>query len=729
MRLSARHGSPAVDPVRTGTRLPDRDCRGYAIAPVIDGYSVQEAASVLGVPEGRVWELLARGVLSGTPEGDSMRVYLKADAGPIAPSHRDEPPKTNGNAGSHANGGEASAFRELLTEFRNLTERYGQALLALGEARGEVAGLRSRVDLLEARLDLRLPTTPDAGPMAWESPPVAPVALGTPPAAAPRAAEPPAAEPRPAVREPGRPPSVPVRRAARSRKARSTRSAVDGFAQALARAQDPTTAEVGDMPAAADPPAAADMASQPDDVLASLLDEAVQEPMPEQAAIAEPEPPVEEPVPSDVAVAEQVATEPEIVATEPEAVVAEVESAAAESEPEPAAVALQAAFDEPEATPDEPAASVVGPDVAATTEPEAAPPTYSAAVVEPDWFADGDFAWLDAAELEAGSPPVDRAIEAPAMGQEASSPAVENAIAPAPAEPEPADEAAPEPTLAGETEAAPSAEFETGGPSIPDLPPMPDLPEALDLPATPEAQPQPSPEFQPEPEVAQSVVELREPVQPFEAAQPFEPPEVESARAEPAEPDEPIQARGPDPGPPDEEVMWLGAEGEAGVEMEMASTGWRAEPRSAPAITATPPVARPEPPLLRMTEEELARLARDEGWDEAEVAAIRAMIVPPPPRRVQLPGAAELDEAMAALHAVPVDANEEAYSSREWAKPPAETRSARYDDWAFEVEPPRPRPIIDPLPPRRQPADPGWLRRRQGPAATAYRRLRRLFPG
>jgi hypothetical protein len=749
MRLSVRHGSPADDPVRTGTRLPDRDCRGYAIAPVIDGYSVQEAASVLGVPEGRVWELLARGVLSGTPEGDSMRVYLKADAGPVATSPRDEPPKTNGNTGSHANGGEASAFRELLTEFRNLTERYGQALLALGEARGEVAGLRSRVDLLEARLDLRLPTTPDAGSMAWESPPVAPVALGTPPAAPaapappaaePRAAEPPAAEPRPAVREPGRPPSAPVRRAARSRKARSTRSAVDSFAQALARAQDPTTAEVGDMPAAVDPPAAADMAPQPDDVLASLLDEAVQEPMPEQAAIAGPEPPIEEPAPSDVAVAEQVATETEMVATAPEAGVADLESAAAESEPEPAAVALQAAFDEPEAAGGEPAANVVEPEVAATTEPEAAPPTYSAAVVEPDWFADGDFAWLDAAGLEAGSPPVDRAIEPPGAEREASSPAVENMVAPAPAEPEPADEAAPESISAGETEAAPSAEFETDRPSMPDLPPMPDLPEALDLPATPEAQLQPSPEFQPEPEVAQSVVELREPLQPFEAAQTLEPPEVEaaqtleppeveSARAEPAEPDEPIQARGPDPGPPDEEVMWLGAEGEAGVEMEMASTGWRAEPRSAPTITAAPLVARPEPPLLRMTEEELARLARDEGWDEAEVAAIRAMIVPPPPRRVQLPGAAELDEAMAALHAVPVDANEEAYSSREWAKPPAETRPARYDDWAFEVEPPRPRPIIDPLPPRRQPADPGWLRRRQGPAATAYRRLRRLFPG
>jgi len=186
----------------------------------------------------------------------------------------------------------------------------------------------------------------------------------------------------------------------------------------------------------------------------------------------------------------------------------------------------------------------------------------------------------------------------------------------------------------------------------------------------------------------------------------------------------------PSTGPSEEEVMWLGAEGRAADEIETAGTGWRAEPRSMPTATAPPPVRAAEPPLLRMTEEELARLARDEGWDEAEIAAIRAMIVPPPPRQVQLPGAAELDDAMAALHAVPVDANEGAYTSREWAKPPGDTRSPRYDDWAFEVEPVAPpKALIEPLPPRRQPADPGWLRRRQGPAATAYRRIRRLFPG
>jgi excisionase family DNA binding protein len=41
--------------------------RRYAIAPVMDGYSIKEAATVLGVPKRRVWELIARGVLSGAP--------------------------------------------------------------------------------------------------------------------------------------------------------------------------------------------------------------------------------------------------------------------------------------------------------------------------------------------------------------------------------------------------------------------------------------------------------------------------------------------------------------------------------------------------------------------------------------------------------------------------------------------------------------------------------------
>ncbi len=140
----------------------------------MEGYSVEEAATVLGVPKGRVWELLARGVLAGTPEdGGGMRVFLRGEsaAASVVPASdtRDQQWRGGGNGnGDPANADpafEASPFRELLTEFRNLTERYGQALLALGEARGEVAGLRTRVELLEARLDLRLP-----GPSGWAPP-------------------------------------------------------------------------------------------------------------------------------------------------------------------------------------------------------------------------------------------------------------------------------------------------------------------------------------------------------------------------------------------------------------------------------------------------------------------------------------------------------------------------------------------------------------------------------
>ncbi len=132
----------------------------------MDGYSVNEAASVLGVPVERVWELLARGVLSGTPEGETgMRVFLQPR--PAPPEAPLDAPAPRGNGATEPER-ELSPFRELLTEFRNLTERYGQALLALGESRGEVAALRSRVDLLEARMDLGQPAPATAArPRGW----------------------------------------------------------------------------------------------------------------------------------------------------------------------------------------------------------------------------------------------------------------------------------------------------------------------------------------------------------------------------------------------------------------------------------------------------------------------------------------------------------------------------------------------------------------------------------
>src|SRR3990170_935639 len=133
----------------------------------MEGYSVTEAASVLGVPTERVWELLARGVLSGAPEGETgMRVYLQPRPAPAPP----EATRPNGNG--RRDEPELSPFRELLTEFRGLTERYGQALLALGEARGEVATLHSRVDLLEARMDLRLPASSPSPAVGWAPTPM-----------------------------------------------------------------------------------------------------------------------------------------------------------------------------------------------------------------------------------------------------------------------------------------------------------------------------------------------------------------------------------------------------------------------------------------------------------------------------------------------------------------------------------------------------------------------------
>ena len=547
----------------------------------MDGYSVQDAASVLGVPEGRVWELLARGVLAGTPEGDSMRVFLKPDA-PAAsrPSPREALPRSNGNGESH--GAEASAFRELLTEFRNLTERYGQALLALGEARGEVAGLRSRVELLEARIDLRLPARMDAEPVSWEAP--------VPRASAPGASAPEAPTPEPpapAAVEAVLPAPAPVERTPRRRRPRSTRAAVAGFAEALARAQDPSVADVGVVP--------------------TLSEAGTEDPSVEAAPEVEP---VAEP----------------LISAE-----ADVEVAASVEPPTPADT------------------------------------TYRAAEVEPDWFADGDFSWLDAADLEARS---QTEVMAVAVG---TSP-VRMGFEAEPAS-EPRSNQAPEPDPIVE--------------------------------AQPPSEPQP-------------VVMADSTAAPVPEAAPPAPVEIPQM--------EPVEVSGTG----EEAVMWLGQAHEPADVMEIATA---APARTGPASPAADPrasITTAAAPPLAMTEEELAQLARDEGWDDAEVAAIRAMISRPSAGVVELPGSAELDEAMSALHAVPIPPRSAAAPDSQWAKPVATgEETGTRDDWAFQVEPsplPAPAPQAA-LEPRRAAPDPDWLRRRRGPAASAYRRIRRIFTG
>jgi len=694
-------GQPSAGPrAKPAMGIAVLDARGYPIGPVMDGYSVQEAASVLGVAEGRVWELLARGVLVGTPEGDSMRVFLKGQAGPIATTAaRDEPPRSNGNGGTHGSTAEASAFRELLTEFRNLTERYGQALLALGEARGEVAGLRSRVDLLEARLDVRMPPSFDEAPLAWEprsAPTVAPET--TPAEATPVEATPVApAPPRPAQRVRK---TQPTRRTPRSRKTRSNRDAVAGFAAALERAQDPNPAHLAE---------------------ASEIGES------ETEAIAPPEVeagPALEAVAEEAEALEAVAATPEVA--EGEAPPADLaDQVAAESIAQDVAV---------EAPPDEVTADAPLDEVAAETEA----PTYSTVVVEPDWFADGDFAWLDAADVEArdDAEPVAVAAEPAEAQPEAETEAL------APVEPEPISEAVadaePEPEPRNLQEAAAAPEMEP----------------------TPESEPDPAAQLQAafEPEAAFEPDVDFEPQVDFEPWQPPAPVAVEPAAVEPTatepvainpvapEPTlepaaEPDVTRAPEPPTmstavavedlEEEEVMWLGGQPESTALV-------RDQQMPAPRVQADPwPVVDTVRPPLAMTEDELARLALDEGWDDAEVAAIRAMISPVPQPAVDLPGAAELQEAMAALEAVPVRADPAFDASRQWAKPASGGyETPTYDDWGFETEP-TPRPAPPPSPAahdvtstlRQTVSDPGWLGRRTGPAASAYRRLRRLFPG
>lgn len=348
----------------------------------MEGYSVTEAASVLGVPTERVWELLARGVLSGAPEGQTgMRVFLQPRPAPPA---AEEPATSNGDAAQRGAEVEASPFRELLTEFRNLTERYGQALLALGESRGEVASLRSRVDLLEARMDLRLPmaasmdqVSSDAGPLPM--PPAAPSdhprRSTSPPAGLDQRTDGPGSGATLSLdADVAREQEIETERAGRRRRGRGHFR--DDFAEALARAQDPSPAVLPDPSDSTATvasiryvvPARDELAEEQDSSDALLPREL---PAAEPIAVLEPE------IPAAI-------TEPEqqpLAESEPEPMAAAEPEPLAESEPEPMAAAepepLAESEPEPMAEPEEATESEAAAEVVATV-PEA-PPAISAA--------------------------------------------------------------------------------------------------------------------------------------------------------------------------------------------------------------------------------------------------------------------------------------------------------------------------------------------------------------
>ena len=397
----------------------------------MEGYSVTEAASVLGVPTERVWELLARGILSGAPDGETgMRVFLQPR--PAAPPNPLDHARPEFAAGGQRvePAGELSPFRELLTEFRNLTERYGQALLALGEARGEVATLRSRVDLLEARMDLRLPAPGPMAPAAW--PDRRPEAMEAPVRAGGSAPQPAAGEED--SEEEARP---------RRRRQRAT----ENFAEALARAEDPTAPDLPD-PARPSTERAAVRAAQ----AAAAPEPAPEAAMPRELPAAAPIDLAAEPVDTAPAPQPQPQPEPE---PEPEPEV-EPQPIAVESAVEPpheAEVSLDPDADLPAVSAQPPPVAAepsAGAPVAEATRPpvegaEAAtriddrppidwdPERYTVEVAEPDWF-----------EAEAD----DRAPASPAVPRENVTPAP-----PAWAEPEMSEAAADE-ALAEEPDVA-----------------------------------------------------------------------------------------------------------------------------------------------------------------------------------------------------------------------------------------------------------------------------------
>lgn len=169
------------------------------------------------------------------------------------------------------------------------------------------------------------------------------------------------------------------------------------------------------------------------------------------------------------------------------------------------------------------------------------------------------------------------------------------------------------------------------------------------------------------------------------------------------------------------------------AELETGVAGWHRTPAPEPAAAPEPPPA--ETATYEDMEGRLGAVAAEEGWDEAEVEAVRAYLsrVGPPPGgdaggdveppspsvepearpapqpatqrpEISLPGGDELADALAGLER---DTGEPGATP----PPPADVTPAENDG------------DLDPAP-----GEPEWLRGRRDAAARAYRRLRRIFP-
>ena len=249
-----------------------------------------------------------------------------------------------------------------------------------------------------------------------------------------------------------------------------------------------------------------------------------------------------------------------------------------------------------------------------------------------------------------------------------------------------------------------------------------------------------------------------------------------------AEPDARREPAPPDVDEAEEVLLDLGDDG--ADELEQGAAGWQR-----PAPPPLPP-ADPQQAQRGQWDARLTAVAAEEGWDEADVAAVRAYLaqvpyplapdasevaipspMPAAPQDAEshpvtasdlpgadfaLPGSAELDDALSALavsppptaELPPTPAMERASESapatpstdRAWAKaePPNEPSDEASDEPAPSW-PARDTTVVSrpgsvagfgdrTLGPDDPMAEPEWLRGRRDAAARAYRRLRRIFP-
>jgi hypothetical protein len=361
------------------------------------------------------------------------------------------------------------------------------------------------------------------------------------------------------------------------------------------------------------------------------------------------------------------------------------------------------------------------PEAEADTEPElaeaAAQPEpsvfdrgpYTTEIAEPDWFADGDFAW----PVEPPPPPPSDEPDAAAVGpmaevEQDNAESAEPAESADPAESqeseEPTDSAevsVAEPALPDEALAPPDEPAGAVAVEAPFEPPELTLPTAvrMDLPAQPPVPAAGTPE---------ESEETQETEEPEGAAEP----EVEG---EPEAFAEAAQEVAGSRGESEVELMWLGDEFEA-AELEVAASGWHSQPPSDDTLPRPSTSVSVDPgPRMELSDEQLARLAHDEGWEPSEVDAIRAFL-----------GRSETAVAAAEPALTPAER-----VASEPLPPASSTRVALPVEpvAASGFQPPRPPIARLELPRTAAAGTPDWLRGRRGPAATAYRRLRRLFPG